>query len=372
MNRFLPIMLACAFVALVVWLGYNFYQQDGSEPAAEGTPSFSLAWSEYPSWSVFGVAHERGLINGAEGKVGPIEKKHGVDIILKEADYDTCITLYGSGTVDASCQTNIDSLAPSLTRDSVVILPTSTSIGGDACIAVNFPDQGFKDESKRKEALLQWLKNNPTYGLEKSVSQYVYERNLELMQKDVDLKDYSFKNMDPAAASQAVQTGQAKVNCIMVWNPFVLQTLRTRQDSQILFDSSTIPEEVIDCVVVSKQSLAREGGSNFAKAVIETFYEVNKMLADPKTADATYVALGAKFSSLGAEDMKKVCQTTRFYDTPEKALVLMQSKKFQTETMPMIADFCQRRGMVKQKPVVGFNNQKAQLNFDDSHLQSSE
>ena len=85
-------------------------------------PSFSLAWSEYPSWSVFGVAHEKGLINGEKGKLGPIEKKYNVDIVLKEADYDTCLTLFGTGTVDASCQTNMDSLAPALGRDSVVIL----------------------------------------------------------------------------------------------------------------------------------------------------------------------------------------------------------------------------------------------------------
>ena len=30
------------------------------------TPSFSLAWSEYPSWSVFGVAHELGLVDKEE------------------------------------------------------------------------------------------------------------------------------------------------------------------------------------------------------------------------------------------------------------------------------------------------------------------
>ena len=47
-------------------------------------PSFSLAWSEYPSWSVFGVAHAAKLIDGAAGKQGPIEQKWNVDIVLKE------------------------------------------------------------------------------------------------------------------------------------------------------------------------------------------------------------------------------------------------------------------------------------------------
>jgi hypothetical protein len=54
-------------------------------------PSFSLAWSEYPSWSVFGVAHTQKLIDGAPGKQGPIESKWNVDIVLKEAEYDPAL-----------------------------------------------------------------------------------------------------------------------------------------------------------------------------------------------------------------------------------------------------------------------------------------
>ena len=54
-----------------------------SAEAAEDYPSFTLAWSEYPSWSTFGVAHEVGIINGEKGKLGPIEKKWGVDIVAE-------------------------------------------------------------------------------------------------------------------------------------------------------------------------------------------------------------------------------------------------------------------------------------------------
>ena len=43
-------------------------------------PSFSIAWSEYPSWSTFGVAGQTKvngelLIDGAQGRQGSIEKK---------------------------------------------------------------------------------------------------------------------------------------------------------------------------------------------------------------------------------------------------------------------------------------------------------
>src|SRR5262249_4201230 len=108
----------------------------GGKGGSGRVPTFSLAWSEYPSWSVFGVAHEKKLIDGAAGKQGPIEQKWGVDIELRERAYDPCIQEYSASSCDAVCITNMDVLAPSLTRDSVAILPTSTSAGADACIVV--------------------------------------------------------------------------------------------------------------------------------------------------------------------------------------------------------------------------------------------
>jgi ABC-type nitrate/sulfonate/bicarbonate transport system substrate-binding protein len=330
----------------------------GGKPATDGDgsgppPSFSLAWSEYPSWSVFGVASERELIDGDKGKLGPIEEQWGVDIVLKELDYDTCLTAYGSGEADAVCMTNMDSLAPSLGRDSVAVLPTSTSVGADACIAVGIDD-------------LEGLKGKPTFGLEMSVSQYAFERNLEL--QNADPAEYPFTNMDPAAAATAMQTGDAKVTSIMVWNPFVLQTLRTRDGTKVLFDSSTIPEEIIDMVVVGKDVVEKPGGEKFVCAVIDTFYQVNKLLADPEKGDEALVDLGAKFSNLGLDDMKIVVDQTRFYKTPDDALKLYEDEKFQNETMPMVVDFCVDHGIVSEKPNVGFGVPDAQLNFDVSYI----
>ena len=315
---------------------------------------FSLAWSEYPSWSVFGVADEAGLINKDEGALGPIETKWGVDIVLKEADYDTCLTLYGSSSVDAVCMTNMDSLAPALSRTSVAVLPTSTSDGADACVTVGI--ESIDD-----------LAGKDSYGLDKSVSQYMFERNLELAGKSPS--EFPFKNMDPAAAAQAMQTNQENMDSIVVWNPFLLQTLRTRTGSKVLFDSTTIPEEIIDMVVVGKDSLDKTGGESFACAVIDTFYEVNKLLADPARGDETLVALGKKFSSLPLEDMKVVVQQTKFYQTPDDAIALFTKESFQNDIMPKVVDFCASHDIVESKPTVGYGDATKQLNFDTSYIE---
>jgi len=319
-------------------------------------PIFSLAWSEYPSWSVFGVAHEKGLINGTEGKLGKLEEKWGVDIVLKEADYDPCITMYNSGSCDAVCITNMDVLNPALGRESVAVMPTSTSVGADACIVV-----GVKDVKE--------LRKHQVYGLEKSVSQYAFARNLSLLGEKES--DHHFKNMDPGNAAIALQNKQSGFNAIMVWNPYVLQTLRSNPETRRLFDSGTIPEEIIDMVVVGKDSLSKPGGENFACAVIDTYYEFNRMLADPKTGDDTLVALGRKFSKLGLEDMKVVVKETCFYKTPEDALKLITGPEF-PKTMMRVVDFWEAHKWIPKRPTyrigAAAEGENVQLLFDPSYI----
>ena len=331
-------------------------------PVDEGTAEggvasvFSLAWSEYPSWSVFGVAHEKGLLNKDEGEMGTLEEKYGVDIVLKQLDYDPCLTAYGSGSVDAVCMTNMDALAPATGLTSVAILPTSTSDGADACIAVGIED-------------LDGLKGVTTYGLEKSVSQYAFERCL--IKEGRDPADYPFRNMDPGTAAVTMQNGDDSVKSIMVWNPFVLQTLRDRDGATRLFDSTQIPEEIIDMVVVSKSALERDGGEAFAKCVCEAFYAVNGMLQEgAEGRDDTLVMLGEKFSSLGLEDMKQVVTETKMYATADDGIGLFAKDSFRGETMPTVAKFCVDQAIIDEAPSIGFGDAEAQLNFDPQYMEA--
>lgn len=325
----------------------------GPGTPAGAAPKFKLAWSEYPSWSVFGVAHEKGLIDGAAGKLGPIEKKWNVDIELAQLDYDPCLAAYGSKACDAVCITNMDVLAPSQTRDSVAILPTSTSVGADACIVVGIED-------------VKALRGVPVQGLSKSVSEYAFVRGLEkLGEKEADHK---FEHKDPAAAATAMQTNQPDCKAIMVWNPFVMQTLKKRSEAKVLFDSSSIPGEIIDMVVVAKDAIDKPGGKEFAAAVIETYYEVNKLLENPKTRDDTLVALGAKFSSLGAEDMKIVVTQTKFYKTPEEGLAILKEENLQ-KVMPTVVDFCVKHDIIKAAPAIGYGSSGGNLLFDPQYIE---
>lgn len=374
-------VLTCLFAVLFI-SGCGGDEDNGEQQPAQvsssGQPSFTIAASEYPSWSTFFVAHREGLINGEEGKLGPIEGKWGVDIVLKEADYDTCLTLYGSGTVDASCHTNIDALAPALGRESVFVCPTSTSVGADQCVTV-----GIKDVDD--------LQNYTTYGLEKSVAHVAWYATLEKAGKDPS--QYTFKNMDPAAAAQAMQTNQENINAAQVWNPFVLQTLRTRSGAQTTLSTESVPGLVVDGIVVGKDVLQRPGGENFACAVIDTFYQTSALLgpalgnqgdtlsaAEAKQLVGTLseeqqkalVSLGDKFSNLPAEDMVICTHQTVFYRNADEGTSLLAGNEFQQTTTPKVAEICEKIGIVDKAPTIAFGSYKdndAQLVYDTQFME---
>ena len=352
------VVLGCT--ALITLSGCGGNQESTSSEAADAktVPSFSLAWSEYPSWSVFGVADVTGIINGKKGELGPVEEKWGVDIELKEAEYDPCLAMYGAGQCDAVCITNMDILSPATGRPGVMVLPTSTSDGADACLVTA--------EIKSVED----LKGKKVFGLEKSVSEYCFVRNLELLgQKEVD---YEFANMDPGAAALAMQQKQATHEAIVVWNPFVMETLSKRKDVRVLFDSTKIPNEIIDSVVVAKSSLEKEGGEAFACAVIEAYYEVNKALADSTKRNDTLIAIGEKFSNLGLEQMEKVVEQTKFYGTPDDGLAVLTGPSL-PKIMDTVVSFCVAHGIVDEAPSIGYGDAAkaadAAVRFDPTFIE---
>jgi NitT/TauT family transport system substrate-binding protein len=322
-------------------------------------PVFTLATSEYPSWSTYMVAGKAGMINPEEGgQHGPLETKYGVDLVLQIKDYDTCLTLYANNQSSAVCMTNMDSLNPALGRSSTVVMPTSQSLGADKVIAVGVakPEQ---------------LKGVKVYGLAKSVSEYLFVRGLAV--NGLDPAEFQFENLDPAPAATALQTGSEEIQAICVWNPFAMQTLRTAPKAKTVFDSSSIPEEIIDCVVVGNDALEQDKGADFAALVCAVFYEVNKKIAssDAKVADATLTALGEDFSNLPLADMREIVKETKFYMTPADGIRLFSDKKFQSETMPTVVATCENIEILEagKAPTIGFGDSSKQLNFDTQYMQ---
>jgi NitT/TauT family transport system substrate-binding protein len=218
---------------------------------------------------------------------------------------------------------------------------------------------------------LDELKAHKVYGLEGTVSQYCFVRAIEEIEKEekkgYNAADFQFSNQDPGVAASLMKGGEHKA--IMVWNPFVLQTLKDKPDSKVLFDSSKIPGEIVDMVVVGRDVMDKPGAKAFVNAILDTFYQMNEELAKPESGDKALVALGEKFSSLGLEEMKTVVQQTQFYKTPDEGAALLDSEEFKT-TMKTVEKFCVDQGLVTD-PQYGFGDEVgAKLVFDSSHIAS--
>jgi len=319
-------------------------------------PSFSLAVSEYPSWSgTFLVANDIGLINGEKGKMGPLEDKWKVDIVLRDTDYDSCITLYVNANVDASCLTNIDSLAPSVSRKTVAILPTSTSLGADACLVQ-------KDIEK-----VQDLKDIAVRGLAASVSEYTFDKGLEALGENP--KEYKFENLDPVQVGVVLQSGAIKAG--VTWNPVVMESLRSKPNLRRLFDSSLIGGHIIDMVVMSQESLKKEGGENFACACIDIYYSICRLMNSDKTRDRTLDAMGKRFANLGLQDMRTIVKETSFYDSPEKGIALFTGKELPAIMKSDILPWTLSKGLLEKgkEPTVAFQKGgDANLTFDVQYI----
>ncbi len=288
---------------------------------------FVHTWSEYPSWSVFGVASEvkvkmvkgkpvfdrRGgevIVDARPGQLGYVEKKWGVDLVYSMKDYDPCILQYGAGKCDSTCLTNMDILAPSLGVKSVAIMPTSTSYGADAVIV------------RKWIKTVQQLKTVTSYMLHPSVSTYCFARNLEKLGEN----EYQYKvaNLDPAQCETLMVQGEKDHQSICVWNPFKAMALKGQPDCHVLFDSTTIPGEIVDMVHMRADSLAKPGGDRAACAIIESYYIVCQLLADKSCQDDMLVALADRFFDVDPQIMGIAVRETRFYATPEQGISLYE------------------------------------------------
>lgn len=344
-------------------------QQEGIAPCK--LPPFTLAYSEYASWSTFDVADMQGYVSGQEGRCGPVERKHGVDIVLKFMGYDPSIAAFAARQVDAVTITNGDTIGVATGSDAplVAITATSTSYGADRIIV----PKTVKD--------IVGLKALKCRGLEATVSQYVFEQILQA--NGVDPKNYPYAMMDPAAASSAMKANDAEAQCISVWEPFAQDTLATRNDVHVLADSTAIPAEVLDLIVAHQGALDRPKGDAFAVALIETYYRVVADLEGPDGENA-HRRLGKKVTDLSGEAMRDVLTRSVLYRRPQWVVSLFadgQAYPFPDGvTSPQLSKVMEKnvawakaKGLTKGADVsVGYGTKdtapSAQFRFDPSYV----
>ncbi|HEX7764795.1 MAG TPA: putative urea ABC transporter substrate-binding protein [Cellvibrio sp.] len=335
---------------LALTLGLSANLASAAEP-------FKVCWSIYVGWMPWGYGAEQKIVD-------KWAKKYGIEIeVVQINDYVESINQYTAGQFDGCVMTNMDALT----------IPAAGGVDSTALIVGDFSNGNDGVVLKGANKTLKDIKGQQVNLVELSVSHYLLARALE----SVGLKEADVKVVNTSDADMVAVYGTKGVTAITTWNPLLSEVL-AHPNSTKVFDSSQIPGEIMDLMVVNTATLQKNPA--LGKALVGAWYEImttmsgsDKAATDAKTAMA--VASGTDLTGYEAQ----LASTKMFY-TPQAALALVNSDAL-LGTMQKVAEFSFDHGLLGDgapdaefigvagpKGIYG-NKQNVKLRFDTTYMQ---
>lgn len=297
--RYVTKQILRAAIGLAVVAGFAFSPADAAEKK-----NFKVAWSIYVGWMPWGYAADSGIVK-------KWADKYGINIEVKQFnDYVESINQYTAGSFDAVTLTNMDALS----------IPAAGGVDTTAVIVGDFSNGNDAVILKNKDKLAD-IKGQNVNLVEFSVSHYLLARALESIgAQEKDLKVVNTSDADMAAAYKTPD-----VTAVVTWKPIV-STILESPDAHKVFDSSQIPGEIIDLMVVNSGVL--KDNPKFAKALVGIWYET---LATMKKGTASKEAM-AKASGTDLKGFDEQLATTKLFSDPKDAVAFTTGKDLKTTT----------------------------------------
>src|SRR5471032_2113172 len=282
----LPALLAAAFAAVVSF-------------SAQAAPKdhFSVCWTIYAGWMPWEYAGSQGILN-------KWAKKYGIKIDMVQLnDYVESINQYTAGQFDGCTMTNMDALTIPAAGgvDSTALVVSDFSNGNDGIV--------IKGEGKK----VADLKGMNVNLVELSVSHYLLARALDTA--DLTEKDLKVVNTSDADISAAFNTDDVKA--VTTWNP-MLSDIKAKPGVTEVFDSSKIPGEIMDIMVVNTQTL--KDNPALGKALTGAWFEMMALMHEKNAASTAALTSMAKASGTDLAGFQSQLSTTALFYTPQAAL----------------------------------------------------
>jgi len=320
---------------------------------AAAADKFRVAWSHYTGWEPWAYAQNAGILQKWAAK-------YGIEIELTLInDYVESINLYTGGKFDACAMTNMDALTiPAVGGvDTTVIIVGDFSNGNDGIVLKN--GSSVKDLKGRSVKLVAF-----------TVSHYMLARALEMNgMKEREIKTVNTSDSDIASIFTTDKNG-----AVVTWNP-PLQQVRNVKGAKMVFDSSQIPGEIMDLMVVRSSA-----PDTLRKALTGAWYEVMKIMSDKgKPADAA-IEYMAKFSGGTVPEFRAQLATTAMFYKAADAAAFAAGPDVK-KTMDQIRSFTFGKGLfgkgAKSKDFVGIqfpdgtvlgDSKNVKLRFNASYM----
>ena len=285
-----------AAVALVALTGCGKQGPSGATEAGVAKKDFTIGWSIYTGWMPWAYAQQTGIVK-------KLYDKYGVNIRLVQVnDYVESVNQYAAGKLDGVVSTTMDALAIPAAggKDTTVLLIGDYSDGNDGIVLKN--GRTMAD-----------IKGRSINLVELSVSHFLLARGLELS----GLKLSDVKTVNTGDADIVGAFASPNVTAVATWNP-QLATVRATPGATEVFDSSKIPNEILDTMNVSTATL--KANPNLGKALAGIWYETLAIMArDDATGHAARAAM-AKAAGTTEASFDAQLKTTHLYTTAKDAV----------------------------------------------------
>lgn len=290
-----------------------------SSVVAQEKTEFRVAWSIYVGWMPWGYLEDSGIMD-------KWADKYGIDVeIVQINDYVESINQYTAGAFDGVSATNMDTLS----------IPAGGGVDTTALIVGDFSN-GNDAVILKGDGDLASLAGKPVNLVELSVSHYLLARGLD----GVGLKESDLASViNTSDADMIAAFATQDVEAVVTWNPLV-STILEDPSATKLFDSSDIPGEIIDLMVVNTEVL--EANPDFGKAMVGAWYEVMGLMA---AGDEEVLTAMAEASGTDLAGYKAQLDSTEMFYTPADAVEFTQSSAL-PETMVNVAEFLFDKGIL--------------------------
>jgi len=204
-----------------------------SAAVASAAEPFKVCWSIYVGWMPWGYGAEQKIVD-------KWAEKYGIEIeVVQINDYVESINQYTAGQFDGCVMTNMDALT----------IPAAGGVDSTALIVGDFSN-GNDGVVLKGAKTLKEIKGQQINLVELSVSHYLLARGLET----VGLKESDVKVVNTSDADMVAVYGTKDVTAVTTWNPLLSEIL-AQPNSTKVFDSSQIPGEIMDLMIVNTETL---------------------------------------------------------------------------------------------------------------------
>jgi NitT/TauT family transport system substrate-binding protein len=310
---------------LALGLGLGLALAGGLQPAMAAEPtSFNIAWSIYVGWMPWDYADRTGILK-------KWADKYGIKIKLTQInDYVESINQYTAGTFDGCAMTNMDMLT----------IPAAGGVDSTALIVGDYSNGNDGVVLKGKGKTLAAIKGQKVNLVEFSVSHYLLARGLATVGlRERDLKIVNTSDADIVGAYAAPAT-----TAVVTWKP-QLASILAAPDAQLVFDSSKIPGEILDLMVVNTATL--KANPKLGKALVGAWYETLALMARTDAPGTAAQAAMAKASGTDLAGFRSQLATTHLFSTPAESYGFITGDTI-VKTMDLVRHFSFDHGILGQ------------------------